>query len=148
MRSFPLLPDPPEIDPVWESRVIQYRPAKDARLVAAMRVLGLIAILTFDRTGFSLLRRHDIPFAHWRMRPIDIAERSQFGAGSGSARIGLRGLNRWSCAVGEDGPWVSADLRNEANRGVFWLSMSRQGGLLSLSESIIAGESKRNAGSS
>jgi predicted nucleic acid-binding protein len=54
---FPLLADTPAIYPVWESLVIQYRvsgkPAHDARLVAAMRVHGLTAILTFDRSGFS-----------------------------------------------------------------------------------------------
>jgi len=54
---FPLLPDTPAIYPVWESLVIQYRvsgkPAHDARLVAAMQVHGLTAILTFDKTGFS-----------------------------------------------------------------------------------------------
>jgi predicted nucleic acid-binding protein len=56
-RMFPLLPDTPAIFSVWESLVIQYRvsgkPAHDARLVAAMQVHGLTAILTFDRTGFS-----------------------------------------------------------------------------------------------
>ena len=56
-RMFPLLPDTPAIFPVWESLVIQYRvsgkPAHDARLVAAVQVHGLTAILTFDRTGFS-----------------------------------------------------------------------------------------------
>ena len=56
-RMFPLLPDTPAIFPVWESLVIQYRvywkPAHDVRLVAAIRVHGLTAILTFDRTGFS-----------------------------------------------------------------------------------------------
>ena len=54
---FPLLPDTPAIYPVWESLVIQYgvsgKPAHDARLVAAMKVHGLTAILTFDRTVFS-----------------------------------------------------------------------------------------------
>ena len=54
---FELLPETPAIYPVWESLVIQYRvigkPAHDARLVAAMKVHGLTAILTFDRTGFS-----------------------------------------------------------------------------------------------
>ena len=54
---FPLLPDTPAIYPVWENLVIQYRvsgkPAHDARLVAAMQVHGLTAILTFDRTEFS-----------------------------------------------------------------------------------------------
>ena len=54
---FPLLPDTPAIYPVWENMVIQYRvsgkPAHDARLVAAMQVHGLTAILTFDKTGFS-----------------------------------------------------------------------------------------------
>jgi predicted nucleic acid-binding protein len=60
-EQFPLLPDSPDIYPVWESLVIQYRvagkPAHDARLVAAMLVHGLTTILTtiltFDRTGFS-----------------------------------------------------------------------------------------------
>ena len=54
---FELLPDTPAIYPVWESLVIQYRvsgkPAHDARLVAAMLVHGLTAVLTFDRAGFS-----------------------------------------------------------------------------------------------
>lgn len=54
---FPLLRDTPAIYPVWESLVIQHRvsgkPAHDARLVAAMLVHGLTAILTFDQTGFS-----------------------------------------------------------------------------------------------
>jgi predicted nucleic acid-binding protein len=54
---FELLPETPAIYPVWESLVIQNRvigkPAHDARLVAAMKVHGLTAILTFDRTGFS-----------------------------------------------------------------------------------------------
>lgn len=54
---FPLLPDTPAIYPVWENLVIRYgvsgKPAHDARLVAAMQVHGLTAILTFDRTGFS-----------------------------------------------------------------------------------------------
>jgi len=54
---FELLHETPAIYPVWESLVIQYRvigkPAHDARLVAAMKVHGLTAILTFDRTGFS-----------------------------------------------------------------------------------------------
>jgi predicted nucleic acid-binding protein len=54
---FPLLPDTPAIYPVWENLVIQHqvsgKPAHDCRLVAAMLVHGLTAILTFDRTGFS-----------------------------------------------------------------------------------------------
>jgi predicted nucleic acid-binding protein len=54
---FPLLPDTPAIYPVWEDLVIHYhvsgKPAHDARLVAAMLVHGLTAILTFDKTGFS-----------------------------------------------------------------------------------------------
>jgi predicted nucleic acid-binding protein len=63
---FPLLPDTPAIYPVWESLVIQYqvsgKPAHDARLVAAMHVHGLTAILTFDKTGFS--RYADIEVVH------------------------------------------------------------------------------------
>jgi predicted nucleic acid-binding protein len=54
---FPLLPDAPAIYEIWENLVIQYqvsgKPAHDARLVAAMQVHGITAILTFDRTGFS-----------------------------------------------------------------------------------------------
>lgn len=56
-NMFDLLPETPAIYPVWEGLVIQYRafgkPAHDARLVAAMQVHGLTAVLTFDRTGFS-----------------------------------------------------------------------------------------------
>ncbi len=54
---FPLLPETPAIFPIWESLVIQQgvsgKPAHDARLAAAMKVHGLTAILTFDRSGFS-----------------------------------------------------------------------------------------------
>jgi predicted nucleic acid-binding protein len=54
---FLFLPETPAIYPVWEALVTEHRvigkPAHDARLVAAMRVHGLSAILTFDRTGFS-----------------------------------------------------------------------------------------------
>jgi predicted nucleic acid-binding protein len=56
-RIFRLLPETPEIYPVWESLVLQYqvagKPAHDARLVAAMRVHGIASILTFDKSGFS-----------------------------------------------------------------------------------------------
>jgi len=56
-RMFPLLPDTPAIYQVWENLVVQYRvsgkPSHDARLVAAMQVHGVSAILTFDKTGFS-----------------------------------------------------------------------------------------------
>lgn len=54
---FPLLPETPGLYQTWESLVIEHevsgKPAHDARLVAAMKVHGLTAILTFDRTGFS-----------------------------------------------------------------------------------------------
>jgi predicted nucleic acid-binding protein len=54
---FLFLPETPAIYPAWEALVVQHqvmgRSAHDARLVAAMRVHGLTAILTFDRTGFS-----------------------------------------------------------------------------------------------
>jgi predicted nucleic acid-binding protein len=56
-NMFVLLPETPAIYPVWESLVTQHqisgKPAHDARLVAAMQVHGLTAILTFDRSGFS-----------------------------------------------------------------------------------------------
>jgi predicted nucleic acid-binding protein len=54
---FLFLPETPAIYPVWESLVINHgvsgKPSHDARLVAAMQVHGLTAILTFDKTGFS-----------------------------------------------------------------------------------------------
>jgi predicted nucleic acid-binding protein len=54
---FVLLPDTPAIYPAWERLVVRYhvsgKPTHDARLVAAMQVHGVTAILTFDRTGFS-----------------------------------------------------------------------------------------------
>ena len=69
---FLLLPETPAIYPVWERLVVQYqvvgKPAHDARLVAAMQVHGLTAILTFDRTGFS--RYAGIEVVH----PAEVAE--------------------------------------------------------------------------
>jgi len=54
---FLLLPETPAIYPTWERLVIEHRvsgkPAHDARLVAAMQVHGITAILTFDKSGFS-----------------------------------------------------------------------------------------------
>jgi predicted nucleic acid-binding protein len=70
-EMFPLLADTPAIYPVWESLVIKHqvsgKPAHDARLVAAMQVHGLTAILTFDKTGFS--RYPGIEVLH----PADVA---------------------------------------------------------------------------
>jgi predicted nucleic acid-binding protein len=54
---FVLLPETSAIYPAWEALVTQHavsgKPSHDARLVAAMQVHGLTAILTFDKTGFS-----------------------------------------------------------------------------------------------
>lgn len=54
---FPLLPETAAIYPAWEALVTKYavsgKPSHDARLVAAMQVHGLTAILTFDRSGFK-----------------------------------------------------------------------------------------------
>jgi predicted nucleic acid-binding protein len=54
---FLLLPETPAIYPAWEALVTRHRVlgkvAHDARLVAAMQVHGLTAILTFDKTGFT-----------------------------------------------------------------------------------------------
>jgi len=54
---FVLLPETAAIYPAWEALVTQHavsgKPSHDARLVAAMQVHGLSAILTFDRRGFS-----------------------------------------------------------------------------------------------
>jgi predicted nucleic acid-binding protein len=59
---FVLLPETPAIYPVWESLVTQHRvsgkPAHDARLVAAMLVHGLTAVLTFDKVRFHPVSRH------------------------------------------------------------------------------------------
>jgi predicted nucleic acid-binding protein len=55
--TFTFLPETPAVYPAWETLVRQYgvmgKPSHDAWLVAAMRVHGLTAILTFDRAGFS-----------------------------------------------------------------------------------------------
>ena len=68
---FLLLPETPAIYAAWESLVIQHqvsgKPAHDTRLVAAMRVHGVTAILTFDKTGFS--RYSNIEVLH----PADVA---------------------------------------------------------------------------
>lgn len=54
---FELLPETPAIYAAWERLVILHqvygKPPHDARLVAAMHVDGLTAILTFDKAGFS-----------------------------------------------------------------------------------------------
>src|ERR1700683_2734630 len=54
---FLFLPETPAIYPASEALVVGHgvsgKPAHDARLVAAMQVHGLTAILTFDRTGFA-----------------------------------------------------------------------------------------------
>lgn len=54
---FILLPEMPAIYPAWEALVTRHavsgKPAHDARLVAAMQVHGLTAVLTFDKTGFT-----------------------------------------------------------------------------------------------
>ena len=54
---FLFLPETPAIYPIWEALVLTHavsgKPSHDARLVAAMHVHGLTAILTFDKTGFT-----------------------------------------------------------------------------------------------
>jgi len=54
---FVLFPETATIYPAWEALVTKYavsgKPSHDARLVAAMQVHGLSAILTFDKGGFS-----------------------------------------------------------------------------------------------
>ncbi|MGA3027270.1 MAG: type II toxin-antitoxin system VapC family toxin [Bryobacteraceae bacterium] len=63
---FLFLPETPAIYPAWEALVLDHavsgKPSHDARLVAAMQVHGLTAILTFDKTGFS--RFPDIEVVH------------------------------------------------------------------------------------
>ncbi len=53
---FPVLPETPAVYPAWERLVIRYevsgKQAHDARLVAAMQVHDLSAILTFDTDDF------------------------------------------------------------------------------------------------
>jgi predicted nucleic acid-binding protein len=67
---FVLLSETPAIYPAWERLVIDHqvvgKPAHDARLVAAMRVHGLTAILTFDKSGFSRYAGIDV------VHPADI----------------------------------------------------------------------------
>ncbi len=54
---FFFLPETPAIYPAWEALVLEHavsgKASHDARLVAAMQVHGLTAVLTFDKTGFS-----------------------------------------------------------------------------------------------
>lgn len=54
---FHFLPDTAAIYDTWEALVTEYhvagKSAHDGRLVAAMRVHGLTAILTYDMDGFS-----------------------------------------------------------------------------------------------
>jgi predicted nucleic acid-binding protein len=54
---FLFLPETPAIYPAWEALALAHgvlgKPSHDARLVAAMQVHGLTAILTFDKSGFS-----------------------------------------------------------------------------------------------
>ena len=54
---FPLLPDSPEVYPVWRRLVVRYKVSgvqvHDARLVAAMIVHNVKHILTFNVTDFD-----------------------------------------------------------------------------------------------
>ena len=72
---FVLLPETPAIYPAWENLVtlhkVSGKPAHDARLVAAMQVHGLTAVLTFDRSGFA--RFPGIEVVH----PADVAASQQ-----------------------------------------------------------------------
>ena len=56
-RLFPLLPDSPEIFPEWKRIVSSFNVSgvqvHDARLVAAMKVHGLVYILTLNASDFS-----------------------------------------------------------------------------------------------
>lgn len=72
---FPLLPETPALYQMWEGLVIEHqvsgKPSHDARLVAAMKVHRLTAILTFDTTGFS--RYPDVEVVH----PTDVIARAE-----------------------------------------------------------------------
>jgi predicted nucleic acid-binding protein len=74
---FLLLPETPAIYPAWEGLVLEHgvsgKPAHDARLVAAMQVHGLSAILTFDRTGFGRFPNIEV------IDPADVAARPGSG---------------------------------------------------------------------
>jgi len=54
---FLFMPETPAIYPAWEALVQEHavsgKPSHDARLVAAMQVYGLTAVLTFDTTGLA-----------------------------------------------------------------------------------------------
>ncbi len=68
---FLFLPETPAIYPAWETLVLDYaisgKPSHDARLVAAMQVHGLTAILTVDKTAFSRFPRIEV------IHPAEIA---------------------------------------------------------------------------
>jgi len=54
---FPVPSETPDLYAVWKRLVVEYgvsgKPAHDARLVAFLKIHGLAAILSFDRSGFS-----------------------------------------------------------------------------------------------
>ncbi len=56
-QSFPLMPDAPEVYPVWRQLVVDYEvlgaKVHDARLVAAMIFHGVKHILTFNTSDFT-----------------------------------------------------------------------------------------------
>jgi predicted nucleic acid-binding protein len=58
---FVVLPETPALFPAWQALVTRHRvsgkAAHEARLVAAMQVHGVTAILTFDKAGFSRVSR-------------------------------------------------------------------------------------------
>jgi predicted nucleic acid-binding protein len=77
-RMFLLLPETPAIYPAWEALVSQYqvsgKPTHDARLVAAMQVHGLTAVLTFNLSDFR------------RYSHIQAVDPAAVASGAGSAR--------------------------------------------------------------
>jgi predicted nucleic acid-binding protein len=56
-QSFPLMPDAPEVYPVWKRLVVKHKvlgtKVHDARLVAAMVFHGVKHILTFNTADFT-----------------------------------------------------------------------------------------------
>lgn len=55
--TFTLLPDTPNVLPLWEELVVRYevrgKQSHDARLVAAMNAHNLTHLLTFDQSDFK-----------------------------------------------------------------------------------------------
>ena len=83
---FLFLPETPAIYPACEALVLEHavsgKPSHDARLVAAMQVPGLTAVLTFDTTGRARFPGIEVIHpAEVTARPSERTEKTERTAG-------------------------------------------------------------------